>query len=480
MGGDVLVGTNFVDALKLFEKDAATEAMILVGEVGGHAEEEAASWIQEYRRRTKSPKPIAGLVAGIQAVPGRVMGHAGAFAAPGEANAETKIKALEEAGVQIVNHPAIFGNVMKRLLLTSPEGGRTHTPSGPAMRQQRGVHSLAAGDRKCRLSRSAKTTLYKTSLWPCQRRTIYINQAQAFQLLKMRGVSAQETLAEFSFLLAASIDRSESCPCIIASIKQAGSDIYDNARRFPFDFRAGLNYSLVQKVAEHLHLEASSHSATHSLPMLLRELVHLFISKEAFILETRVGIDEDGGLCVHGARFGFDDAAYTSANRQNEVHKLRNVQDENPDEVEAERHGIVYIKFQGNGNIGTLVNGAGLVMNTNDVLAAHGGKNASFLDTGGKATSETVKTSFRLILKDPRVKVIFVNIFGGLTLCNMIAEGIILAFKDLEMQIPVVVRLRGTNEMLGQKMIAESGPTLHAFDDFEAAAEKVMDLANTS
>ena len=99
------------------------------------------------------------------------------------------------------------------------------------------------------------------------------------------------------------------------------------------------------------------------------------------------------------------------------------------------------------------MNGAGLAMNTVDALTIHGGHCANFLDTGGKATSETVKSSFRIICSDPRVKAIFVNIFGGLTRCDMIAEGIILAFRDLDMQVPVVVRLRGTNEELGQKMV---------------------------
>jgi succinyl-CoA synthetase alpha subunit len=99
------------------------------------------------------------------------------------------------------------------------------------------------------------------------------------------------------------------------------------------------------------------------------------------------------------------------------------------------------------------VNGAGLAMNTVDALADHGGRCANFLDTGGKATSETVKSSFRIILKDNRVKTVFVNIFGGLTLCDMIANGVILAYKDLGIKVPVVVRLRGSNEELGQKMV---------------------------
>jgi succinyl-CoA synthetase alpha subunit len=119
-------------------------------------------------------------------------------------------------------------------------------------------------------------------------------------------------------------------------------------------------------------------------------------------------------------------------------------------------------------------------MNTVDALSIHGGHCANFLDTGGKATSEMVKSSFRIIRSDPRVKTIFVNIFGGLTRCDMIAEGIIMAFRDLEMNVPVVVRLRGTNEEIGQKMIAESGLPLHAFDNFEDAAKKAISLARST
>src|SRR6202043_367521 len=113
-----------------------------------------------------------------------------------------------------------------------------------------------------------------------------------------------------------------------------------------------------------------------------------------------------------GARFGFDDAAFRSAERQVDIHGLRCVEDEMSEEAEAERDGIVYIKLAGEGNIGTLVNGAGLAMNTIDALADLGGKAANFLDTGGKATSETIKKSFQVILRDKRVKAIFVNIFG--------------------------------------------------------------------
>jgi succinyl-CoA synthetase alpha subunit len=119
MGGDVIAGTNHVDALKVFEHDEDTEAIILVGELGGTSEEEAADWIREYRRRVANPKPIAALIGGFQAAPGRIMGHAGAWTGIGEGTAEDKYRALESAGVTMVDHPAKFGTVLKAMLRKS-------------------------------------------------------------------------------------------------------------------------------------------------------------------------------------------------------------------------------------------------------------------------------------------------------------------------------------------------------------------------
>jgi succinyl-CoA synthetase alpha subunit len=222
------------------------------------------------------------------------------------------------------------------------------------------------------------------------------------------------------------------------------------AKKFLFDYKKGLHASQIPAIAEHLQLGQSSREF---LPKLVNGLVDLYMEKEAFLLETMF-VERLGELKVVGANFGFDDAAFRSTNRQGDIHALRRIEDEDVQEVEAERDGIVYIKLAGDGNIGTLVNGAGLAMNTVDALADAGGKAANFLDTGGKATSETVKKSFQVILQDKRVKVIFVNIFGGLTLGDMIANGVLLAFKELDMRLPVVVRIRGTNEEEGQRIVS--------------------------
>jgi succinyl-CoA synthetase alpha subunit len=179
----------------------------------------------------------------------------------------------------------------------------------------------------------------------------------------------------------------------------------------------------------------------------------IFTNKEAFMLETKLKVVEDGELQIHEAIFGFDDAAWKTAGRQSDIHALRDITDEIPEEAEASNGGMIYVKLEGEGSLGTIVNGAGLAMNTIDSLTLLGGHPANFLDTGGKATSDTIKSAFKIVCSDQRVKAVFVNIFGGLTRCDMIAEGVISAFKDLDIKVPVVIRLRGTNEAIGQKMV---------------------------
>ncbi|EAW07752.1 putative succinyl-CoA synthetase subunit alpha [Aspergillus clavatus NRRL 1] len=466
MGGDVLAGTNFVDALKIFEEDPDTEGIILVGEIGGTAEMDAAEWITDYHRRTVNPKPIMGLVGGREAPPGRVMGHAGAWVAPGEPDAETKYKALENAGVTMVNHPEKFGEEMKALLSRRVRTSDA-TPFDPSG-SRRGVHTL----------RRVSHPVPRASLERMQKRSLYIKEYQALEMLKQKGIPFNErSPSESDALLSVTVDRTALSPCIIAS----GNPTSDPASSatFPFAYSTpelSSTHSAIEAVASHLNLPET---ARGGLAKLAQALWQIYKEKEAYVLEVRINFASED-IEVRGAHFAFDDAAFRSSGRQEDVHRLRNKEEEVPEEVEAEKDGIVYVKLQGEGSIGTLVNGAGLAMNTVDALSIHGGHCANFLDTGGKATSETVKSSFRIIRSDPRVKAIFVNIFGGLTRCDMIADGIIMAFRDLEMTVPVVVRLRGTNEEIGQKMIADSGLPLHAFDSFEDAAKKVISLAGSS
>ncbi|KAI8961763.1 succinyl-CoA ligase alpha-chain [Daldinia sp. FL1419] len=458
VGGDILPGTSLKEGLQVLAGDENTEGIALVGEIGGEAEIEAANWIREYRATTKNPKPIAALVAGVNAVPGRIMGHAGAFALPGEPSALEKIEALKTAGTAIVNHPSRFGPVLKSMLDgVTPTGSGIASPTTGS--QWRGIHTMAR-----RPTPFQQATQYSPR---GQKRNIYLPPTTALDLLRQHGLLiSSNPSASSQKLLAISIDRTNKAPCIIAS---PTSDPSQSAK-------FALIPTSTSAILHHLSLPSTY---TPSLESLLTTLATIFTTHEAFLLSTLItpSPSPTSTLPITSAHLGFDDAAYHSCKRQSTIHSLPR-DDDDPAGVEAAKHGIVYIKISGDGSIGTLVNGAGLAMNTVDALADAGGRAANFLDTGGKATSETVKRSFEVILRDERVKCIFVNIFGGLTRGDMIAEGVILAFRDLQMSVPVVVRIRGTNEKEGQRIIAESGLPLFAFDDFDEAAAKAIELAN--
>jgi succinyl-CoA synthetase alpha subunit len=454
MGGDVFAGTNFVEAFQVLVDDPNTEGIIMIGELGGRAELDAAEWVKDYRKRSLDPKPFMACIGGVEAPPGRIMGHAGAWSAPGEAIAREKIAILEKADIEVVDHPEKFGERMKALL---SQRGTSKQPQRTVGQQKRGYHTM----------RQRPRTAAKAPMVREQKRTLYIKQSDAFKMLNDRGIKTASAggNGDSTKMVAISIDRSERQPCIVASPVTDPDSIFSNTKRFPFAYGSGdaLSDEMVDRVANHMNVHGDGKKA---LRKLLSDLVDLYMGKEAFILRTEVEINnESGDLEVNRVKFGFDDAAFKSSKRQQDVHALRDINNENPAEVSAEKEGMVYVKLDGEGSIGTIVNGAGLAMNTVDNIVALGGHPANFLDTGGKATSETVKASFKVVTSDPRVKVIFVNIFGGLTLGDMIANGILMAFKDLDLKVPVVVRIRGTNEAEGQKLISESGLKMDAFGE---------------
>jgi succinyl-CoA synthetase beta subunit len=154
---------------------------------------------------------------------------------------------------------------------------------------------------------------------------------------------------------------------------------------------------------------------------------------------------------------------------------LRDEAEEDPTELEAGRHALNYVKLDG--NIGCMVNGAGLAMATMDIIQLHGGRPANFLDVGGGATKERVTVAFKLILSDPNVEAILVNIFGGIMRCDVIAEGIVSAAREVNLHVPLVVRLEGTNVELGRQIMSQSGLPLIAAENFEDAARKVVAAA---
>jgi len=453
VGGDVLAGTNFVEALEIFEHDEKTEGVVVIGEIGGRAEIDAAEWIREYKKRTPDPKPIMAVIGGIESPMGRVMGHAGAWRSPGEATAHEKIAILEKEGVVVVDHPEKLGEGMKKLLSERGSGTGGRPASGLGATQKRGYHTMR---RRPRTSSSGVNPL-------TQKRSLIIKPEQAFAMLKERGIKVSDANGQGK-MLAVSVDRSRRMPCVVASPTSDPVQVFQRSRRYPFEYGSNdaTSEAMISQVAERLQIPDS---AKPELRKLIEQLVDIYMKKEAAVLRTNIAVSDAGDVSVTDAQFRFDDAAFRSSKRQQDVHALRDFTTEIPEELAAEEEGMVYVKMPGEGTLGTIVNGAGLAMNTVDALIARGGHPANFLDTGGKATKETIKASFKIVTSDPRVKAIFVNIFGGLTLGDMIANGILLAFKDLAVQVPVVVRIRGTNEAEGQQLIRDSGLKIDAFGE---------------
>lgn len=177
----------------------------------------------------------------------------------------------------------------------------------------------------------------------------------------------------------------------------------------------------------------------------------------------------EGEVIALDAKMNFDSNALF---RHPKIMELRDLTEEDPTEIEASKYDLAFIKLDG--NIGCLVNGAGLAMATMDIIKLHGGSPANFLDVGGGANKEKVTNAFKIILRDPNVKGIFVNIFGGIMKCDIIAEGVIAATKELGLKVPAVVRLEGTNVELGKKLLAESGLNIMPADDITDGAKKIV------
>lgn len=203
-------------------------------------------------------------------------------------------------------------------------------------------------------------------------------------------------------------------------------------------------------------------------------LYNLYVSKDCSIAEINPLVTtKSGEVIALDAKLNFDDNALF---RHKEIEELRDETEESAQELEAGKYGLSYISLDG--NIGCLVNGAGLAMGTLDIIKLFGGSPANFLDVGGGATKETVQKAFEIILEDTNVKAILVNIFGGIMKCDIIAEGVIAAAKELELKVPLVVRLEGTNVALGKKMLSESGLKITPADDLADAAKKVVAAAS--
>jgi succinyl-CoA synthetase beta subunit len=183
-------------------------------------------------------------------------------------------------------------------------------------------------------------------------------------------------------------------------------------------------------------------------------------------------ITKEGNLVALDAKVTFDDNALF---RQPKVESLRDITEEDPAEREANEHGLNYVKLDG--TIGCMVNGAGLAMATMDIIKLHGAEPANFLDVGGGADKDKVQEAFKIILADPNVGAILINIFGGIMRCDIIAEGIVAAAKEVSLTVPMVIRLQGTNRDQGKKILEESGLSIIPADDLDEAAAKVVQAA---
>ena len=272
------------------------------------------------------------------------------------------------------------------------------------------------------------------------------------------------------------IDRAISAPVIVAST-EGGVDIEAVAEHtpekifhLPVDPLIGLQPYEARKLAKMLGIPTAllKNAAT-----LFENLYKLFIARDCSMVEVNpLVITKDNQVLALDAKFNFDDNALF---RHPDVQAYRDIEEEDPREVEASKHSLSYIGLDG--NIACLVNGAGLAMATMDIIKHNGGEPANFLDVGGGASEQQVTEAFKILVADSRVKAILVNIFGGIMKCDVIAQGIINAVKAVNLPVPLVVRLEGTNVDAGRKLLSESGLKLTAATDIADAAKKVVAAA---
>jgi succinyl-CoA synthetase beta subunit len=206
---------------------------------------------------------------------------------------------------------------------------------------------------------------------------------------------------------------------------------------------------------------------------LIQNLFRGYLARDCSLAEINpLVVTADGRVMALDAKLNVDDSALF---RHPEIVALRDVNEEDPLDVEASRYSLNYIKLDG--NVGCMVNGAGLAMATMDIIKLAGGEPANFLDVGGGASPEQIENAFRILSSDPSVKAVFINVFGGILRCDRLAEGVIAAVTKLGLKMPVVVRMEGTNVELGKKMLAESGLKLTTADDMADGARKAVALA---
>src|SRR5690348_15587782 len=273
--------------------------------------------------------------------------------------------------------------------------------------------------------------------------------------------------------LSALVDRGPSRIAFIAST-EGGMDIEDVAHKSPakihtFQIEPASGYSpfVGNEIAVALKLKGDQAKQCGAL---IRSLYDAFVAKDMSLLEINpLVVTKDGKVVCLDAKINFDDNALY---RHKDVQALRDLDEEDPAEVEASKYDLSYIKLDG--TIGCMVNGAGLAMATMDIIKLYGEEPANFLDVGGGASKEKVTAAFKIILSDPNVKGILVNIFGGIMRCDIIADGIIAAAHEVKLSVPLVVRLEGTNVEQGKRILSGSGLPIVSAADLSDAAQKIV------
>jgi succinyl-CoA synthetase beta subunit len=294
---------------------------------------------------------------------------------------------------------------------------------------------------------------------------------------EVRKVLIEEALnIDKELYLGITLDRRIGMPVVMAS-KQGGMEIEEVAERDPsaihrepIDGVLGALPFQARAVANALELTGDAYKKCVDF---VQKLMRCYMDTDAALVEINpLMVTKEGNVVALDCKMSFDDNAMF---RHKDLAEMRDLNEEDPLEVEASKFGLNYITLDG--NVGCMVNGAGLAMATMDIIKLAGGQPANFLDVGGGASAEQVKNAFRIILSDKNVKAILINIFGGIMRCDRIAEGVVSASRDIGLPVPVVVRLEGTNVDLGKEILSNSGLPLITADGMWDAAQKVVAAA---
>jgi succinyl-CoA synthetase beta subunit len=326
------------------------------------------------------------------------------------------------------------------------------------------VKSVAEAKREAERMLDSVLVTHQTGPQGRQVRRVYIEEGSAI---------------DREYYLSALVDRSTSRVAFVAST-EGGMDIEEVAHKTPdkivsfsVDPATGFMLHHARYVAHVLGLDRA---LTKQAEDMLPKLYQAFLSKDMSLLEINpLVVTKAGQLICLDAKMAFDDNALY---RHADVMALRDLNEEDEKEIEASRHDLNYVALDG--TIGCMVNGAGLAMATMDIIKLYGETPANFLDVGGSATKEKVAAAFKIITSDHNVKGILVNIFGGIMKCDVIAEGVVAAVKEVGLRVPLVVRLEGTNVELGNKIIGESNLNVTSADDLDDAAQKIVNAVRGS